>query len=228
VQSRRLSDVVATSDLDTRVPTTPKWAVRDLAHHIGTEQWYWSENVRAKNPDERSGGSLTPLPPDSDLMAWLGWCTYSLLSALREAGPDAPCWAWWPDPTPHTAGAVARHQAQEVAVHRWDAEGSVGSSQPLPPDLATDGVPEFIEVMVGSDVTALRGAVTLAATDTGHTWQVGATAEGAAAPSARTAELRATASDLVLMLYRRLPVPDVDVNGDPILVASLLTLADTS
>ena len=39
--------------------------------------------------------------------------------------------------------------------------------------------------------------------------------------------LNATASDLVLMLYRRLPVPDVDVVGDPMLVASLLSLADT-
>jgi hypothetical protein len=30
------------------------------------------------------------------------------------------------------------------------------------------------------------------------------------------------------MLYRRLPVPDADVDGDPMLVASLLALADTS
>ena len=43
----------------------------------------------------------------------------------------------------------------------------------------------------------------------------------------RMSELRATASDLVLMLYRRLPVPDDAVLGDPILVAALLSLADT-
>ena len=30
------------------------------------------------------------------------------------------------------------------------------------------------------------------------------------------------------MLWRRLPVPDADVEGDPVLVASLLSLADTS
>jgi uncharacterized protein (TIGR03083 family) len=222
-QSRRLSDVVGSADLDTRVPTTPEWSLRDLAHHVGTVQWYWSENVRARNPDERSGGSLTPVPPDSDLVAWLGWCTYSLLSALRKAGPDAPCWAWWDPPTPRTAGAVARHQAQEAAVHRWDAEASVRRPTPLPPDLAADGVPEFIEVMVGPDVAALRGLVTLHAIDTGGTWRVGPDAA-----SGRRAELHATASDLVLMLYRRLSVPDADVDGDPMLVASLLSLADTS
>jgi uncharacterized protein (TIGR03083 family) len=228
VESRLLSDAVASADLDARVPTTPKWSVRDLAHHIGTVQRYWFENVRANNPDERAGGSLTPLPVDNDLLAWLGWCTYSLLGALRDAGPDSPCWAWWGDPTPHTAGAVARHQAQEVAVHRWDAEGSVGTSAPLPPELATDGVPEFIEVMVGPDITALRGVVTLHAIDTGGSWKVGSDASGAGAAPARAAELHATVSDLVLMLYRRLAVPDAIVDGDPVLVASLLSLADTS
>ena len=30
------------------------------------------------------------------------------------------------------------------------------------------------------------------------------------------------------MLYRRLPVPDVAVQGDPMLMAALLSLADTS
>jgi hypothetical protein len=30
------------------------------------------------------------------------------------------------------------------------------------------------------------------------------------------------------MLYRRLPVPDAVVSGDPMLVAALLSLADTS
>jgi uncharacterized protein (TIGR03083 family) len=227
-ESRRFAEAVAASDLDTRVPTTPKWSVRDLAHHIGTVQWYWSANVRARNPDARADGATTPLPLDTDLQAWLGWCTYSLLSALRDAGPDAPCWAWWAEPTPHTAGAVARHQALEVAVHRWDAQGSVGTPAPLPTALASDGVPEFLEIILGPDVAALRGTVTLNAIDTEGSWRVGTGAAGAGVPASAAAELNATASDLVLMLYRRLPVPDVDVDGDPMLVASLLALADTS
>jgi hypothetical protein len=99
---------------------------------------------------------------------------------------------------------------------------------PLPAELANDGVPEFIEVMVGPEVAALRGAVILNAIDTGGSWKVGPDAGADGTPSASQAQLNATASDLVLMLYRRLPVPDADVDGDPILVASLLALADTS
>jgi uncharacterized protein (TIGR03083 family) len=225
-ESRRLADVVAGSDLGARVPSCPEWTVRDLAHHIGVVQWYWAQNVLAHDAEHRSGGELTPIPVDADLQAWLGWCTYSLLHALRDAGPDAPCWAWWP--SPRTAGAVGRHQAQEVAVHRWDAEGVSGSSRPLSPELGADGVPEFVEIMIGAGARSLPGTVTLTATDAGTSWLVeGARAEGGGAPG-RTAELRATESDLVLMLYRRLPVPDADVVGDPILVAALLSLADTS
>jgi hypothetical protein len=89
-------------------------------------------------------------------------------------------------------------------------------------------VPEFIEVMIGQDVAALRGVVILNAIDTGGSWRVGPDAEAVGTPPTRQAQLNATASDLVLMLYRRLPVPDADVDGDPILVASLLALADTS
>ncbi len=44
-ESRRLADAAARSDLDVRVPSCPKWTVRDLAHHIGEVQWYWGQNV---------------------------------------------------------------------------------------------------------------------------------------------------------------------------------------
>ncbi len=244
-QSRQLAEAVASADLEVQVPSCPEWSVRDLAHHIGQVQTYWAANVRKRDGDVGWETVMYLFPPDEDLVAWLHDCTETLVANLRDSGPDAPCWAWWPGP--HTAGAVGRHQAQEAAVHRWDAQLAARSAAaaeearatlptdpaPLPADLAEDGVPEFIEILIGRDADALPGTVTLAATDTGRHWQVsgsegGANESRASASKSRKAELRATASELVLMLYRRLPVPDSDVDGDPILVAFMLALGDTS
>jgi uncharacterized protein (TIGR03083 family) len=206
--------------LDANVPSTPEWSVRDLAHHVGRVQHFWAENVRAGNPDGPWPGAVTP-PTDEVLAGWLRQATASLCDALEAAGPTAPCWTWWGEPA--TAGAVARHQVQEIAVHAWDAEAVAASPDPLRSDVADDGVAEFLEIVLGSSAEAVPGAVTFRATDTGGSWRV-----AGAGPGRRQAEVSATASDLVLMLYRRLPVADCVVEGDPLLVASFLALVDTS
>ena len=82
------------------------------------------------------------MPADDFLVGWLRECTASLCDAVEEAGLDSPCWTWWGAPA--TSGAVARHQAQEVAVHCWDAEAVMTSPEPWRRDVAHDGVAEFI------------------------------------------------------------------------------------
>ncbi len=208
---------------DAVVPSCPEWSVRDLAHHLGEVQRFWGENVRAGDPAAPWGGEVAR-PTDDFLVGWLREATASLCSALEAAGPGAPCWTWWGAPA--TSGAVARHQVQEVAVHCWDAEAVMGEPAPLRPDVADDGVPEFLEIVLGSGADGLPGVVTLRASDTGGSWQVAG--RGGADRGRRTAEVSGTSSDLVLMLYRRLPVSDCVVEGDPLLIASLLSLADTS
>jgi uncharacterized protein (TIGR03083 family) len=210
--------------LDTKVPSTPEWTLRDLARHLGAVQRFWADNVRAADPAAPARGEVRP-PRDGFLAAWLRETTASLCDALAAAGSEAPCWTWWGAPA--TAGAVARHQVQEAAVHCWDAEAATGPPEPLRQEVADDGVAEFIEIVLGSGAAALPGVVRLRATDTGGSWLV-AGAGDADARGRRSAEVTGTASDLVLMLYRRLPVADCIVEGDPLLVASLLSLADTS
>jgi hypothetical protein len=36
-ESHAMAEAIAHSDLEARVPSTPKWSVRDLGHHIGVE-----------------------------------------------------------------------------------------------------------------------------------------------------------------------------------------------
>ena len=135
----------------------------------------WSSGTGARTSGPRTPTSVPPassprFPEDADLLAWLGWCTYSLVGALREVGPDRPAGPGGPSPTRRAPwGGTRRRRCPCTAgtPRAWP-----GPSEPLHPGLADDGVPEFIEIMVGADLASLPGAVTLTATDTGASWRV--------------------------------------------------------
>ena len=63
------------------------------------------------------------------------------MGALAAADPTAPVWTWVPD---QRAAFWFRRQAQEVAVHRWDAEGAAGTPNVIESTLAADGVDEWL------------------------------------------------------------------------------------
>jgi uncharacterized protein (TIGR03083 family) len=171
--------------------------------------------------------------PEGDLLAWSAACTADLLAALREAGPDRPCWTWWG--APGTTGAVARHQAQEAAVHAWDAQQTAGRAEPLPSGPAADAVDEFLSVSLGAAGSwkSPPARVGLAA-DEGPSWLIdlaepGATAtrgEVTAVP-APDAVLAGSASDLLLTLFGRLDPGALRITGDAGLIRSLLAWAPT-
>jgi hypothetical protein len=132
-----------------------------------------------------------------------------LLEALRTTPWDAAAWTWWRDD--RTVGAIARHQVQEAAVHRWDAQLAVGTPAPLPQALADDGVDEMLWI-----ARQLRDPAPVAfrATDTGHEY---AMSDGDA-----RATVCANASDLVLLIYGRRTLDDVEVLGDRALLEAFL------
>jgi hypothetical protein len=89
--------------------------------------------------------------------------------------------------------------------------------------VAADALDEFLHITVVEmhrwvPWTAGAGVVELAPTDVAGTrWAVlgeGAPAPAAEPPGATTATVSGTASDLVLLLYRRIPIDDVAVGGD--------------
>lgn len=223
-ESARFADLVTAADLDVPVPSCPAWSARDLFVHLGRVQRFWAANVRAgdpERPDRSVGDPDAPTdgpPPDDGLSSWVRAGTASLLVALEQSDEDGPCWTWWEEP--RTCGAVARHQLQEAAVHRWDAEAMLGRPSALEAELADDGVGEFLEVVAAQATTSLLGSLTLEAIDTGSRWIVG----DQRGPSAT---VRASASDLVLLLYGRLPVSVVSVEGERRLLAAFLDAVDT-
>jgi uncharacterized protein (TIGR03083 family) len=222
-ESARFAELAATTPADTPIPSCPEWTARDLVAHLGEVQQFWAGNVRAARPDQATNTDTEP-PESSELVEWMRASTEALLDALRQADADTPSWTWWD--RPRTAGAVARHQVQEAAVHRWDAEAAVGAAGPLDAEVADDGVGEFLEIMVGHDADGLPGTVRLRSLDTGGEWSVGA-GDAASPGDSHTATITATASDLVLLLYGRIPLDAVEVAGSRSLASGLLSILVT-
>jgi len=232
-RSAALRSVAETADEGARVPGCPDWTVRDLVAHLGHVQRFWAATVAA------GPGPLRPAPdadgeaPSGDLFAWSAQSTHLLLDALRAAGPDAPCWTWWAGSgNPATAGAVARHQVQEAAVHARDAQEAAGAPQRLPAALAVDAVDAFLHVGFGSmDGWPHAPARVALAADEGPAWTLILDATGASAVRGGPGEgpeagavVSGPAGDLLLALYRRLPLESgsLRVTGDAELVRQLV------
>ncbi|WP_411143671.1 maleylpyruvate isomerase family mycothiol-dependent enzyme [Streptomyces sp. x-80] len=226
--------VAGATGLDARVPGCPGWSLFDLVAHVGKVQRFWAAVVAAgpatRPPADEAAGSAAPRDA---LLAWSAEGTGRLLTALREAGPERGCWAWWgASGVPLTAGAVARHQVQEAAVHAYDAQAAAGRPRPLPEAVAVDGVAEFLAVSFGTAGRwPHRPARVAWYTAEGPSWSVGLTAEGAvisgmsgpatAAP-APTAAVYGPASDLLLTLYGRRTLDGIRVDGDRAPVEELI------
>ncbi len=217
-ESSLVAGSLAAAGPDRPVPSCPGWTLGDLVEHLGEVQRFWADNLRAGDVGQPSRVQHTPPRSADRLGAWMAESTDLLIAALEQTPEDAPCWTWWGEPD--TCGAVGRHLVQEAAVHRWDAEHAVGDARPLDPAVADDGVGEFLEIVAGSAADRLLGALILLSDDTGSEWIVGDQR------GPRTV-VRATASDLVLLLYGRIPPSAVRVEGDIALLDDLLQAGST-
>jgi uncharacterized protein (TIGR03083 family) len=226
--------VASAADLDARVPGCPDWSLHDLVAHLGEVQRFWAVVVRAgaadgPPPPEARGD----MAPQGDLIEWSAESTGMLLAALTEAGPDAPCWTWWAaSGAPSTAGAVARHQVQEAAVHAYDAQAAIGRPEPVPAGVAVDGIDEFVVVSLGSSGPwPHRPARVVFAATEGPSWTVDLTPDGAQAGPAASGEpvatVRGPAGDLILALYGRIPFDGLTVDGDAAVIDQLRSWVDT-
>jgi hypothetical protein len=151
-----------------------------------------------------------------------------LLAALREAGPDRGCWTWWADgQSPQTCAAVAKHQLQEIAVHTYDAQLTVGTPQPLPAEVALDGVDDFLFTCCSTtSAWPHEPAAVEFHTTEGSSWRLTLSADGARAarlPAPGTADASAlgTANELVLVCYGRIPLDTPRLDGNRVLFEQL-------
>lgn len=211
----------ASVDPDAAIEHAPGWTTTDLLRHIAHVHWAWATVVEtpiltAEQFREHPDVEFTQDPAtDAREQA------ERLVRVLDAADLDAPCYFWSADPQFHTVGAIRRHQVQETAVHRWDAQHATGTAEPIDRDAALDAIDEFLTVSIitGDAPEEWRSGVAMGAplvletTDADASWVVldeaipGVVAAqpgpyGTPEPG-QVVTVRGTASDLLLWIYDR-------------------------
>lgn len=200
-------------DLSVPIPTCGQWTLYDLVDHMGAGNlWVVAAiqeghgNFRPERPAPRNG-----------LAQWYTDTATQLLDALNT-DPDTTAWTFHP---PHTVGFWQRRRFQETLMHRWDAGAALGRPPHIAPEHAGDGIDEVLEVMIPRLVDRgkrppLTQTVQLTAHDLDDaTWILG--------PGEPDASATATASELLLALWQRIPRESLDWQGNPATLSGPLT-----
>jgi uncharacterized protein (TIGR03083 family) len=221
--------------LDRKVLACPDWTVADLVYHLGEVQAFWTLVLREGGGHPSGEAEAAARDHGDDLLGWWGASSAGLVEQLRRTDPSAPAWCWWNDERATDARDVAWRQAHEVLVHRWDAEQAVGMPRPVPPELAADGVEEFVaRYLTGGEWSGPSGVVVLRCDDAAPEWRVGCGDEsayqsgapclitGAHGLTTETTTVTAAAEQLDLMLWRRAHPDELEVMGDRALLEAFL------
>lgn len=227
------------ADLTRTVPTCPEWTLRQLATHTGRAHRWAAEIIVTRSaqaipfrevPDGRFPDDPARHPE------WIRAGAERLVTAVRGAGSDL----MWTFAGPGQASFWARRMAHETAVHRADAEIQAGRRPALAADLAADGIDEWLGFLSvpapGDDDQRLNalpdGSVMhIHATDDGlggdGEWMVrrdGSQVLVEHGHGKGDVAVRGPAGPLLLMLVRRIPPDDEDLQvlGNQALLTSWL------
>jgi uncharacterized protein (TIGR03083 family) len=215
-ENATLLDAARAGPLDISVPSCPGWTIAQLVEHMG------GVHRRVIGYLDTGSRPRTQRPADDeDVLEWFADGAVRLVDRLARIPPDAVTASFVGD---QPASFWPRRQAHEAAVHRWDAEAARGATRPIDARLAADGIDELLEVFVGRllPADALSGGgetIHLHATDqdVDGEWLLTLTPQGVRwqrGHDRATVAARGAASDLLLLLWNRLPPDELEVFGD--------------
>lgn len=235
-QNRLLGELVAAADPARAVSTCPGWDLRKLLTHVGRGD-RWAAMIVRERADARVDMRAVPdgkAPSDaSDAVAWLAESARLLIDAVAGTGADVPVWTFT---GPKPAAWWIRRWLHESVVHRADAALALGALYVVEPDLAADGISEWLDLLVArtaDDGRPLAAGATLHlhATDDGlgaaGEWMVRGGESGITWEHGHgkgDAAVRGSAADLLLALTRRIDAdaPGLQVIGDEVVWATWL------
>jgi uncharacterized protein (TIGR03083 family) len=227
-ETRAFGELIRTADPSTPVPTCPEWTIRQLFRHVGRGN-RWAAQIVADRRDEPLDPREVPEgkpPEDIDgAIDWLNAGVQLILDSVDAAGAHTAVWTFL---GPRPARWWVRRRLHEATVHRADAAIAVGADYQLAPELAADGLDEWLErvaIEVSAESSPLDAGKTLHlhATDDGlgsaGEWTITGTDDGITWSHEHgkgDAALRGSAKDLLLAVVRRQTAAEggLEVFGD--------------
>ena len=204
-----LAVAAARAGVGVPVPSCPLWSVADLLGHIGRIHRWVAELVVDRASERGPHWSENEPPPPAARVDWFSEGVAMLADALADAGPSVEMWSWTPEAT---SGFWARRQANETAVHRYDAQLAAGEIQPVAQALAVDGIDEFLTLIPfwpwAERVRGTGETIHFHCTDGAGEWLVRLETDGVAVTREHAkgdVAARGAASDLLLFCYGRVP-----------------------
>lgn len=228
-ETRALGELVRGADPALPIPTCPEWNLTQLFRHVGRGHRWAAQIVadrldHALDPRDVIDGK-PPADPDAAI-DWLNHGAQLVLDAVAQIGLDTSAWTFL---GPRPAVWWLRRRVHEATVHRADVALALGREFTLTPELAGDGISEWLDLVtgrLGRDGPLADGhSVHLHATDDG----LGSAGEWTISRSAATdaltwshehgkgsVALRGPVRDLFVAVMRRVPVADtgITVFGD--------------
>lgn len=225
------------------VPSCPGWSVADLVFHLGAVHRYVIHVIgeglldRPEDddfaflslpahmegwPDPQLAPNRGPLP--AGLVDWFHEGASHLASLFAEREPAERVWSWSDE---QSVGFWQRMQTIEAAVHRWDVEHALGTARPVDRQLAADAVSHTFEVMAPArrarqSAPAGQGErLRFRQSDGSGLWVVQLDPDGVLLNEGTgccDVELTATASELMLFLWHRIPSEGLEIRGDAALL----------
>ena len=214
-ENARFISAAQVSGFAAPVASCPGWNVGDLVFHVGKVQRWFHFMLATNGADPK--GSPRSAKPETDA-AMVEWCregAATIENYLTGVSDTEPVWTF-------TGGDVGRwakrRQAQEVLVHRFDAELAGGVASAADATMCADGVDELLTVFVPrlKEKAQLPGTVHFHCTDTDGEWMLTPQVAGIEVTREHgkgDVALRAPAHMLLQVVWRRMSVDEALANG---------------
>ena len=214
-ENARFLDAARDAGMTSAVEACPGWSVADLVFHMSRVQNMFHGMLTTDAETPKDLPRLEKPAADDDALKQFADGAARLESLLANTPDDKEVWTFT---GPRPALWVKRRQAQEVLVHRLDAEMAGRNVTTADEVACADGIDELFGVFVPrlGEKVQLTGSVHLHCTDTDGEWMLVPGESGVSVAREHgkgDVAFRGSAQLLLLTVWRRISVDEAVVAG---------------